>query len=103
MVKMLRSFVPRVVMDRLDNKQDRFLAELRKTTILFIKMPKQDASTAEGLKSFQEFVCTVMESCFMHGGTVRQLITDDKGCSAFCVCVCVCWNGGGHPLAMQIG
>eukprot|EP00736_Rhodelphis_marinus_P000962 Rmarinus@m.20515 len=55
----LRSYIPQVLLSRLDANQDRWLSELRLVTVLFVKLPDFEPSST-GLKDlFHQSECPV--------------------------------------------
>jgi hypothetical protein len=80
----MRGFVPSAILARVASGHAAWLAEFRRVTTLFIKLPPVDmgGSSVEQsatLAVLQARVLLLMEECYTHRGDVRQLITDDKG------------------------
>lgn len=74
---MVRAFVPRVVQARLDAGQMDWLAEFRRVTVLFVNLRGLDSTSP--LPLLQAAVAAVQGSIHRYGGSVNQLVADDKG------------------------
>eukprot|EP01116_Phalansterium_solitarium_P025726 TRINITY_DN9978_c0_g1_i2.p1 TRINITY_DN9978_c0_g1~~TRINITY_DN9978_c0_g1_i2.p1 ORF type:complete len:929 (+),score=286.49 TRINITY_DN9978_c0_g1_i2:194-2980(+) len=78
----LSCYVPSIVLPRLQ-AQTRWLGELRRVTVLFIKAPDYSFSSneerAETLTKLDDIMAIVGEITQRYEGTIRQYIVDDKG------------------------
>jgi class 3 adenylate cyclase len=79
--QILRCFIPQSVLIRLDSNQEGWLAELRRVTVLFIKLTsltyEQDKPLA--FEKIQEVFCYMQSVIFRYEGMIRQFLVDDKG------------------------
>jgi class 3 adenylate cyclase/tetratricopeptide (TPR) repeat protein len=86
----LRPYVPRTVQARLAAQQTDWLAEFRRVTVLFVNIEQIDYGNVDALDSLQRATAAVQTSVYRYGGSVNQLLVDDKGTVAIC--------GWGLPL-----
>jgi hypothetical protein len=82
----LRSYIPLGVQMRIDSHQSNWLAELRRVTVLFVKL---NSLTYESGKDFEylpihDALCFMQMVIFRYEGMVRQFLVDDKGTVLVC-------------------
>ncbi|HEY1016511.1 MAG TPA: adenylate/guanylate cyclase domain-containing protein, partial [Herpetosiphonaceae bacterium] len=79
----LQAFLPRAIVSRLAAGQDRWGAELRRVTTLFIQLePAPGATTPRGgdeLARLQQLVAALQRQIYDYDGSINQLLIDDKG------------------------
>jgi class 3 adenylate cyclase len=80
----LRPYVPRSVQARLDAGQSEWLAEFRRVTSLFIKLDTPEYGTPNALEQLQRAIVTVQTAVYRYGGSIIQLVVDDKGTIFVC-------------------
>jgi class 3 adenylate cyclase len=80
----LRAYVPPSVQARLDARQSDWLAEFRRVTALFIKLGALTYGTREALDQLQRAAVAVQTAVYRHGGSINQLLVDDKGTVVVC-------------------
>jgi class 3 adenylate cyclase len=80
----LRPYVPRSVQARLDAGQSDWLAEFRRVTSLFIKLDTFEGGAPDALEQLQAAIVTVQTAVYRYGGSVNQLVVDDKGTVFVC-------------------
>jgi len=83
----LRCYIPLGVQMRIDSHQSNWLAELRRVTVLFVKL---NSLTYESGKDFEHLpihdaLCFMQIVIFRYEGMVRQFLVDDKGTVLVCV------------------
>ncbi|MFB2972384.1 AAA family ATPase [Aerosakkonema sp. BLCC-F183] len=79
MVAALRGYIPFGVLERLDAGQTQWLAELRNVSVLFVQAKGIDYTDVEVLDLLQQAMQAMQRCVYRYGGTIRQLIVDDKG------------------------
>jgi class 3 adenylate cyclase/tetratricopeptide (TPR) repeat protein len=72
----LRTFVPRVVLARVDAGQGEFLADLRRVSVVFVNFPGLNTESVEQLQTAMRVLQTAISR---YEGTVVQFVADDKG------------------------
>ncbi len=72
----LTAFVPRPVQARIGAGQAGWLAEFRQVTTSFLSLP---ASVCEDLEQLQQVVVTAQEAVYRAGGSILQVLLEDKG------------------------
>jgi class 3 adenylate cyclase len=82
--ELLRAYVPRSVQARLDARQPDWLAEFRRATVLLVKLEGFDHGSSDALDRFQRAAVAVQQAIYRYGGTINQLLVDDKGTVAMC-------------------
>ncbi|HEU5259409.1 MAG TPA: AAA family ATPase [Vicinamibacterales bacterium] len=75
----LRAFVPRAVQVRLDAGQRHWLGEFRRATVMFANLEGIDYAAHDALDQLQRAVTDVQTAVYRYGGTVNQILLDDKG------------------------
>eukprot|EP00002_Diphylleia_rotans_P034920 TRINITY_DN7555_c0_g1_i1.p1 TRINITY_DN7555_c0_g1~~TRINITY_DN7555_c0_g1_i1.p1 ORF type:complete len:2453 (-),score=413.18 TRINITY_DN7555_c0_g1_i1:295-7653(-) len=77
----LRSYLMPVVNSRLSSGQSLWLAEIRKVSILFMRIPifNQEESDQFVFNSIQKAMLIIQSRIFHWGGAIRQFMMDDKG------------------------
>ncbi|WP_158623659.1 AAA family ATPase [Corallococcus llansteffanensis] len=75
----LRSYLPEVVLRRLDAGHAQWLAEFRNVTILFIGLTEPSLSAGEHPEALQRAYRTIQEGLQRYEGCSTQLVVDDKG------------------------
>jgi len=73
------SFVPAAVRERLAAGQSEWMSELRRATVLFVKLPDLDPESLDFLERTQVSFSLVQEVIDRFEGTVNKLAVDDKG------------------------
>lgn len=79
MAAVLRCYIPRGILDRLDAGQTHWLPELRCVTVLFVRLLRLDYPPRGSLEQVQQAVQAMQKAVYQYEGTIRQLIVDDKG------------------------
>ncbi|PTL84473.1 AAA family ATPase [Vitiosangium sp. GDMCC 1.1324] len=78
--QVLRSYVPPVVSERLLAGQTEYLAEFRTVSVMFVHLSSLDAAASFAeLAGPQEVVSLAQEQLRRFGGTLYQLLRDEKG------------------------
>ncbi|HEU4321948.1 MAG TPA: adenylate/guanylate cyclase domain-containing protein [Roseiflexaceae bacterium] len=77
----LETFIPGAVRARL-HQPDGWLAELRRVTVLFVRMPNLHAGTP--LDRAQALVGAVQTQLYLYEGSLNKLSVDDKGAALLC-------------------
>ena len=80
----LRPYVPRLVVAQLDAGQSDWLAEFRRVTSLFIKLDTFERSAPDALEQLQRAIVTVQTAVYRYGGSINQVVVDDKGTIFVC-------------------
>jgi class 3 adenylate cyclase len=75
----LGKFVPRTVQARLAAGQGEFLAEFRRVTVAFVNLRGLDREAPDALERLQHGFTTIQEATERYGGSVNQVVEDDKG------------------------
>jgi class 3 adenylate cyclase/tetratricopeptide (TPR) repeat protein len=75
----LRAYVPGAVLARLDARQMDWLAELRRITALFVRVPGIDYRAVDALDRLQAAMTAANASLAELQGSLRQFVVDDKG------------------------
>jgi len=77
----LRCYIPKGVQVRLDSHQSAWLAELRRVTVLFVKLNSLTYSSGREFNwlAVHEVLCFMQSVIFRYEGMVRQFLVDDKG------------------------
>ncbi|GAB4444528.1 MAG: adenylate/guanylate cyclase domain-containing protein [Anaerolineae bacterium] len=73
----LRSFIPGAILARLDAGQSGWLAELRRTTVIFVNLPHLDYDIS--LEQAQLIMRTLQSAVYRYEGSINKLSVDDKG------------------------
>lgn len=90
----LRPFIPEAIRSRLNAGQLGWLAELRRVTVLFARLPQLPRLMLSEPARAQEVVCTIQRIVSRLEGVVNKLSLDDKG-------VCLVAGFGLPPLAHE--
>lgn len=80
----LRAYVPRSVQARLEAGQSDWLAEFRRVSVLFINLGVFDDLSDEALGDLQRAIVAVQTSVDRYGGSINQVLADDKGMVVVC-------------------
>lgn len=75
----LRHYIPRSVLSRLEAGQTDWMAELRRITVLFLKVDGVDYMAEEALERLQEATAGMQAAIYRFEGALNQLVVDDKG------------------------
>jgi class 3 adenylate cyclase/tetratricopeptide (TPR) repeat protein len=75
----LGAFVPHAVQARLEAGQREFLAEFRRVSVVFVELRGLDAGAGSALERLQATVAGIQETTRRYGGSLNQLVEDDKG------------------------
>ena len=81
---LLRQYVPRVLQTWLDAGHVQWLAEFRTARVLFIGIGSLEYATSLALENLQKATLAVQAAVYRYGGTVNQLVVDDKGTVFVC-------------------
>ncbi|MCG8454962.1 MAG: AAA family ATPase [Holophagales bacterium] len=84
--RVLTRFVPVSLQSRLDAGQTGWLAEFRRVTVLFASLGRVGFDHGD-LPRLQEVVETFQRAVYRFGGSVNQVMTDDKG-----TCLIAAWG-----------
>ncbi|NJN17508.1 MAG: AAA family ATPase, partial [Oscillochloris sp.] len=76
-VDMLRAYVPKAILTRLDAGQTAWLAEQRRVTVLFVNLPDLRADTP--LSHAQSQMRAIQSMLYRYEGSISRLGTDGKG------------------------
>lgn len=74
----LRAYLPGAILSRISAGQEAWLAELRRITILFIKLPGLGAGNAS-IEQAQELMFRLQRALYRYEGSINKLNVDDKG------------------------
>jgi class 3 adenylate cyclase/tetratricopeptide (TPR) repeat protein len=80
----LRAYVPRSVQARLEAGQSDWLAEFRRVSVLFINLGVFDDLADEALGELQRAIVAVQTAVDRYGGSINQVLADDKGMVVVC-------------------
>jgi class 3 adenylate cyclase len=75
-------FIPRPVQNSLYADSLSNIAELRRITVMFLKLDSFNTATCHHILSLQRFFVLLQEVLAYSGGFLRQFLIDDKGCVA---------------------
>jgi len=75
----LRSYIPGAILARLDAGQTEWLAELRRVTIVFVKVTGLNYAAPDALEQIQAVMYALQNVLYQYEGSVNQFIADDKG------------------------
>lgn len=73
----LRAYIPGAIINRLSAGQGRWIAELRRVSILFISLPDIDQNTK--LETSQDIARMIQRSIYRYEGAINKISVDDKG------------------------
>ena len=79
----MRAHIPAAILSRLSAGQARWLAELRRVTIIFVNLP--DLGSETPLREGQEIMKTMQEVIYYFEGSINKLNVDDKGVTLIAV------------------
>ena len=79
----MRAHIPGAILSRLSAGQARWLAELRRITIIFVNLP--DLSSNTSLEHGQWTMKTLQEVIYNYEGSINKLNVDDKGVTLIAV------------------
>jgi class 3 adenylate cyclase/predicted ATPase len=77
--KVIRTFIPAAIRNRLDAGQSDWLAELRRLTVLFVNLPDLNHTTP--LDKAQAVMAAMQTSLYRYEGSINKISVDDKGAS----------------------
>ena len=83
----LARFVPFTVQSRIEAGHTGWLAEFRRVSLLFTDLTGLELDAEGSLDRLQKVIQTVQRSVYRLGGSVNQLMTDDKG-----TCLIAAWG-----------
>ena len=75
----LLSYIPGAIRSRVHAGQTAWLAELRRLTVLFVRLPAIDLDRPGALVRTQEVVRTIQSTLYHHEGSLNKLSVDEKG------------------------
>lgn len=75
----LRPYIPLGVLARLDAGHSAWLAELRRVSVVFLKVGNLDYAAADALPRLQAIMCDVLAVLTRYEGAVNKLLVDDTG------------------------
>ena len=81
---LLRAYVPLSLQARLEAGQSDWLAEFRRVTTLFINLGAFDCHAPDSLDRLQRATVAVQTAVYHQGGSLNQLLVDDKGTIVVC-------------------
>lgn len=81
----LRAYIPDVTLARLDAGQAAWLAELRRTTVVFINVRGVGHATPGALAVLQRLTAAAQRSVTRYDGWLKEMTTDDKGTTVVAV------------------
>lgn len=87
----LRAFVPHTVQARIDAGQRDWLAEFRTATVVFAGISGIPAGGTQNLERLQRAVRAIQSAVYRYGGSVNELLEDDKG-----IAVVLAWGVALH-------
>jgi tetratricopeptide (TPR) repeat protein len=73
----LKAYIPGAIINRLSAGHSGWIAELRKVTVLFIKLPDMDEDTP--LETAQSIARLLQRSVYRFEGSLNKISVDDKG------------------------
>ncbi|HLK40829.1 MAG TPA: AAA family ATPase, partial [Polyangiaceae bacterium] len=81
----LKAFVPRPVLKALEAGHDEWVAEFRRTTVAFVNIAGLDFLSATIKERVGAVVQAVEDEVHAYGGSLNQVVCDDKGTTALAV------------------
>ena len=77
----LKSYIPAAVVPFIELDQEKWSAELRRLTVLFVNLgiDLKDAQSQEGLERIQIVIETVQRNVYSNQGSLNKFLMDDKG------------------------
>ena len=75
----LRSYVPEVLVSRLDAGQDDWLAELRRTTVVFVNVRAVGHASTDALDLLQRVTTAAQRELERYHGWLKEITMDEKG------------------------
>lgn len=75
----LRAYVPEVLLSRLDAGQGDWLAELRRTTVVFVNVRGVGHVTSDALSSLQRVTTASQRTLERYHGWLKEITMDEKG------------------------
>jgi class 3 adenylate cyclase/tetratricopeptide (TPR) repeat protein len=75
----LRSYVPEVLVSRLDAGQGDWLAELRRTTVVFVNVRGLSHAVTDALESLQRVTIAAQRGLERYHGWLKEITMDEKG------------------------
>ncbi|NJP08037.1 MAG: AAA family ATPase, partial [Chloroflexaceae bacterium] len=79
MVAALRSYIPPALLYRIDADQSQWLAELRRVTIVFLRVKGLHYDASDALPCIQSVMVSLQQVLYHYEGSINQFIMDDKG------------------------
>src|SRR5205814_10058026 len=87
----LAAFLPRIVRAQIEAGLTEWLGEYRRVTTLFVNVPEVDDGAPDALARLQQITTTFQRAIYHYGGSVNQLLMDDKG-----TILIGAWGGSRH-------
>lgn len=76
---LLQGYVPRLVLDRLQAQQTRWLAEMRRASVLFVNLGSREFGTAGAFEQMQEVVLSLQSILTTYESSRMRVEADEKG------------------------
>ncbi|MGH2483110.1 MAG: AAA family ATPase [Candidatus Limnocylindria bacterium] len=76
---LVRAFIPEVCLSRLDAGQADWLAELRRTTVVFVDIRGVGTATPDALQLLQRVTQAAQRAFIRYDGWLKEITMDDKG------------------------
>lgn len=76
---LLRRFVSRALVNRLEAGQSEWLGEFRRVTVVFVSLPGLDSGTQDGLPELHAITRAMQAEVDRFDGSIIQFLVDDKG------------------------
>ena len=77
--KIFLPYIPRVLQAHLEVGHEKLLPEFRQASVMFVNLPGMDFESVEILGRIHEVMRVIQTVVYRFGGSVNQLIADDKG------------------------
>lgn len=75
----VRAYIPEVCLARLDAGQAEWLAELRRTTVVFVNVRGIASATPDAVQLLQRVTRAAQQAIARYGGWLKEITVDDKG------------------------
>lgn len=75
----LKAFIPGAVVDRIVAGQTRWLAELRRVTVMFVNLPDLDHAASNALERMQEAMCACQTAAYRCEGSINKISVHENG------------------------
>lgn len=76
---MLRSYIPRAILSRIDDDLDPAQADLRQVAVIFLKVGGFQFSKKRSLEKIQKIMCLMQKSVYHFEGSINRFGVDEKG------------------------